>query len=40
MWLQVQEMLRIEKGGKTVAAKAEHPIEILARAFGLTEHLS
>jgi glycerol-3-phosphate dehydrogenase subunit C len=29
-----------EKGGKTVAAKAEHPIEILARAFGLTEHLS
>jgi glycerol-3-phosphate dehydrogenase subunit C len=29
-----------EKDGKTVAAKAEHPIEILARAFGLTEHLS
>jgi len=29
-----------EKDGVTVATKAEHPIEILARAFGLTEHLT
>ena len=29
-----------EKEGKTIAPKAEHPIEILARAFGLLEHLS
>ncbi len=29
-----------EKEGKTLAPKAEHPIEILARAFGLMEHLS
>ena len=28
------------KEGKTVAKTPEHPIEILARAFGLTEHLS
>ena len=28
------------KDGKSVAAKAEHPIEIVARAFGLMEHLS
>ncbi|HEY4124191.1 MAG TPA: heterodisulfide reductase-related iron-sulfur binding cluster [Rhizomicrobium sp.] len=29
-----------DKEGKTIAPKAEHPIEILARAFGLMEHLS
>jgi glycerol-3-phosphate dehydrogenase subunit C len=29
----------VARDGKIVAAKAEHPIEILARAFGLTEHL-
>ncbi len=28
------------KDGKAVAPVAEHPIEIMARAFGLTEHLS
>jgi glycerol-3-phosphate dehydrogenase subunit C len=27
------------RDGKTIAPKAEHPIEILARAFGLMEHL-
>jgi glycerol-3-phosphate dehydrogenase subunit C len=28
------------RDGKTIAGKAEHPIEIMARAFGLTEHLA
>jgi glycerol-3-phosphate dehydrogenase subunit C len=28
------------KDGKIIAPTAEHPIEIMARAFGLTEHLS